>query len=207
MWEKLQKQFQENIWNSEQVLQLRQQFAELDAETQSYSLIGAFAAFLALLLGSLLYLAIANHSMQSQIDDAEANIHYLQNAMDKMEDFRARTRALSYDTNLKDIDRSVSLSAFTEKAAEKSFLSKASYEIQNDKTSPPTKGVIQSSLDIHLNKVSLRQVVRLLYFLEQTQSGIEVQRMSLESKNDPQGYLWASLSLKRNTEAPKKAGT
>ncbi len=205
-WEKIQKQFQENIWNSEQVLQLRQQFAQLDAETQSYSLIGAFATFLAILLGSLLYLAISNHSTQSQINEFDASISYLQDSSDKMEDFKARARAYGSDPNLKDLDRSASLPAFTEKVAEKAFLSKDNYEILDEKQSPPAKGIVQSSLSLHLNKVSLRQIVRLLYFLEQTQSGVEVQRISIDSKTDTQGFLWASLSLKRSSET-KKAGS
>jgi hypothetical protein len=201
--ENLKKQFQENVWDNEQVLQLRQRFSELDAQTQSYSLIGAFAFFLFLLLGSLLYLGITNASLQSQIVDMDTSIHHLQASADKMEDLRAKIRSQSSDPSLRDLDRSAPLNTFTEKAAQKAFIGKDSFEISNEKQSSAVKGMIQNSLDVKLSRISLRQLVRMLYFIEQTQSGIDVQKLNIDSKDDPSGYLWASLSLQKTTEFKK----
>lgn len=193
MNEKIKTWLREEVWENEQVVKLRLQFAELDTQTQSYVLLGAFGFFVTVLLGSLLFLMISTMSLKSRLTEMDAQIRFLQSSADKIEEQKAIARQQSFSPEFRDLDKNLPLSQFAEKVTQKSFIPKDNAEITE-------KG---PEVSLALNKISLRQLVRTLYYFENSKSGIAVTSLSIDAKDDTEGYLWANLTVKKNLQ---KAG-
>lgn len=194
MWDKIKIEFREQIWDNEQTLKLRQKFSELDTQTQSYIVIGAFGFFVFLLFVTFIGFWVKATSLKSDIASMEDSIRYVQGAAVKIEELKMQARSQSNDSLLRDFDVSAPIATFAERASQKAMIPKGNVEIAE------AKG---NAVELKLNKISLRQLVRTLYLFEQSQSGAVVEKLNIDSKDDAEGYLWASLSVRKE---PKKAG-
>ncbi len=58
----------------------------------------------------------------------------------------------------------------------------------------PTQG---SAAEAKLNKISLTQLVRMLYILEKAGAGTVVEKVTVDAKEDKDGYLWATLTVRK----------
>lgn len=188
MWEKFKIEFREQVWDNEQVLKLRQKFSELDTQTQSYIVIGAFSSFVFLLFISFIGFWVKTSSLKSEIAQMDDQIRYVQSSAVKIEELKMQARSQSGDSLLRDFDISAPISSMAERATQKALIPKGNVEIADGKG---------NSVDIKLNKISLRQLVRMLYLFEQSQSGAVVDKLSVDSKDDAEGYLWVSLSVRK----------
>ncbi len=186
MWQKLKTEFREQIWDNEQVLKLRQKFSELDAQTQSYVLIGSFAAFVLVLLLTFFALWGKTISLKKEIARMEDQIRLAQNSAVRIEELKAMQRNRTADFLLKDFDVSGSTDSFAGRVGAKSLIAKESVEVISGKG---------NSSDLKLSKISLRQLARALYLIEKSGSGATVDKLSVDTKDDPEGYLWAQLTL------------
>jgi hypothetical protein len=187
MWQKLKTEFREKVWDNEQVLKARQKFTELDTQTQSYILIGSFGAFVLFLLVTFFTLWGGVISVKNQIAEIESQTIYAQKAAAKVEEFRAAARSQGVEPLLEELDLAAPLVAFLERVSQKSLINKANVEISE---SGPLA-------EMKLSRISLTQLVRVLFILENAGAGTKVEKMNIDAKEDRDGYLWASLSVKR----------
>lgn len=194
MWQKLKLEFREQVWDNEQILKIRQKFAELDGQTQSYIIIGSFAAFVLVLLVTFFTLWGRTMVLKSELAAMEEDIRYAQNAAARIEELKAEARNQNSDSLLRDFDVSLPVAAFAERATQKSLISKSNVEIGDEKNNGVT---------VKLTKISLRQLVRMLYLVEQSNAGAAVEKLSIDNKDDPEGYLWAELLVRK---IPKVGG-
>ena len=186
MWDRIQSKFKEQIWEHEEVVKLRQKFSELDVQTQSYVIIGSFAFFVLLLLGSFFGFWKAAYDLKNDLAELESNIRYVQTVAVKIEEMKAMVRTQALDPMLKDLDPQAPIGTFMEKAIQKSLIPKASVDALDS---------LDNTAEIKLSKISLRQLVRLLFMVEQSKSGSAVDRLFVDTKDDPEGYLWAELKV------------
>lgn len=63
---------------------------------------------------------------------------------------------------------------------------------EKDKSEPPTK---ESLFDINLKHVSIKQVVRYAYYVENGSRPVKLRNISIDTKSDPEGYMNATLSV------------
>lgn len=187
MWQRFKTEFREQIWDNEQVLKLRQKFSELDTQTQSYILIGSFSAFVLFLLVTFFALWGRAITVKSRIAEMESHIRYVQKAVTQIEEFRAQARNQGREPLLEGLDLSAPVNTFLERAALKSLIAKANIEVNG---SGPTA-------ELKLNKISLTQLVRVLFILEQAGAGTSVEKLSVDERGDTDGYLWAELSVRK----------
>lgn len=189
MWDKLKIIFREQIWDNEQVLKARQKFAELDTQTQSYVLLGSFVGFTLLLFGTFFALWLNVISLKNDIANIEENTRYVQSSWAKIEELKAQARNQSVDSMLRDVDVNAPIGAFTERVVQKALIPKAAVEIGEQKG---------TSVELKLNKISLRQLVRVLYMYEQTSANAVVDKLVVDTKDDPEGYIWAILNVRKS---------
>lgn len=188
MWKRLQSEFREQIWDNEQVLKLRQKFAELDRQTQSYVIIGSFAGFVLVLLLTFFTLWGRTILMKNQLAALDENIRFTQNAAVRIEELKAEARNQSSDALLRDFDTTLPVAAFAERATQKSLISKGNVEVGEEKN---------GGVQLKLNKISLRQLVRMLYLVENSNAGATVEKLSVDSKDDAEGYLWVEMLVRK----------
>lgn len=187
MWQKLQTEFREQIWDNEQVLKLRQKFAELDTQTQSYIIIGSFAAFVLFLLVTFFTLWGKTISVKNQIAEMEANIQYVQKAAVRIDELRQRAQSQGSEPLLEDIDTNAPVPAFLERAAQKSLIAKGNVEV----------GAAGAATELKLNKISLTQLLRVLFIIENAGAGTTVDKLKVDAKEDLEGYLWATMTVRK----------
>jgi hypothetical protein len=189
MWEKLKIQFRDQIWNNEQVVKARQKFAELDTQTQSYVLIGSFTAFVFILLISFFSLWGRAISTKNEIARMDETIRYMQTSATKIAELQEQASQESADPLLEGFDAEAPLAAMLEQAGQKSLINKTNVSV--------TEGDNGTRADVKLNKISLTQLVRILYLIEESGSGAVVEHLNVDAKDDSQGYLWTTLSVVR----------
>ena len=190
-------EFREKVWDREPVLKARQKFGELDTQTQSYVLIGSFAAFVLVLVLTFFTLWGRTISLKNEIARMDESIRMAQNSAVRIEELKALERSRSADALLRDFDTSGDSSSFAERVGTKALIKKESVAI-----TPGAKGVA----DMKFDKISLRQLTRALYLIEKSGSGATVDKLSVDTKDDTEGYLWAQLSLRKDAAAGAKGG-
>ena len=193
MWQRLKTEFKEQIWDNEQVLKVRQKFAELDRQTQSYIIIGSFSGFVLILVLTFFTLWGRTMLMKSELAAMDEDIRFIQNTATRIDELKAEARNLNSDVLLRDFDTSLPVAGFVERASQKSLISKGNVEVGEEKND----GVV-----VKLSKISLRQLVRMLYLIENSNAGASVERLSVDAKDDTEGYLWAELLVRK----PARAG-
>lgn len=187
MWQKLRTEFKEQIWDNEQVLKARQKFAELDTQTQSYIIIGSFAAFVLFLLVTFFTLWGKTISVKNQIAEMETNIQYVQKAAVKIDELRAQAQSQGTEPLIEDIDTNAPVGAFLERAAQKSLIAKGNVEVSS----------AGGNTELKLNKISLTQLVRMLFIIENSGAGTSVEKLNVDAKEDTEGYLWATMMVRK----------
>lgn len=182
----------EILLESEEIARLKQQFNELDSKTQSVVILAGSGVSIALMLGLLAFLFISNLGIKAQMADLNSSIQYLQSSSEKMEEIRQKIKMQSSHSDSIDVTETMPLAEVVEKVGGKSSIAKENMELSTE---------AGASYEFKLNKVSLRQIVRFFYYLENSKANTLVQNLQIESRNDPEGYLWSSIKLVR--EAPK----
>ncbi len=183
-------EFREKFWDSEQLLKVRQKFSELDTQTQSYVLIGSFAAFMLVLVLTFFALWAKTISLKNELAQMDQQIRLAQNSAVRIEELKAQERNRTSDALLRDFDTSGPADGLAERVATKALIAKTSVEVSS----------VKGGADMKLNKISLRQLVRALYLIEKSGSGASVEKLSVDTKDDPDGYLWAQLILKKEAD-------
>lgn len=184
---RLKAEFTEQIWNNEQVLKLRQKFAELDTQTQSYVLIGGFAAFVLVLLLTFFTLWGKTISLKSELARMDESIRMAQNSAARIEELKALDSARRADPMLRDFQTDGDASSLAERVGAKSLIRKDDYKVTG----------AGASASLSLTKISLRQLSRALYLIEKSGAGASVEKLNVTTKDDTEGYLWAEITLKK----------
>src|SRR4051812_47594533 len=125
MWPRIKTEFREQIWDNEQVLKLRQKFAELDSQTQSYVIIGSFAGFVLILLLTFFTLWGKTILLKNELASMDDDIRYAQNAATRIEELKAEARTQNFDSLLRDFDVNLPIASLAERATQKSLISKS----------------------------------------------------------------------------------
>lgn len=192
----------DTIMESEAVLKIKAKFNELDAKSQTIAItstIAGSALLLVLILTTVIYGSISTKLQIKEIDDT---IQYLHSSVDKMDTLRRKIREKGVNSSpLSDLDKSLPLPEFSEKVASRAAINKQSIE---------AKGSEQSA-EIKISKISLRQLMRFLFFIETAKNGVHIEKLVIDEKDDPKGFMWATITLNKTITKPiaganKKSG-
>lgn len=192
-WKKMQDQFRDQIWEHEEIVKIRNQFSELEPKTQQAITAGAIGFAISLVIGLLVYLGFNSYALQSKMAEMDDEIHYIQASNEKMDQLRRKIlEQQNADPLTRDLDKSASLAQFAEQVAKKAAITKENIEV-SDKQASKT----ESNIELKLNKISLRQLLRILFVFENAKNGVNITKVESDSKNDPEGYLWVIIGLQK----------
>ena len=192
---RLSSEFREKVWESEPVLKARQKFGELDAQTQSYVVIGSFASFVLILLLTFFTLWGRTISLKNELARMDDSIRMSQSSAVRIQELKAQEENRNADMLLRDFDVSGNAMSFAERVGSKALIKKESVSV--------TAGV-KDSADMKLDHISLRQLARALYLIEKSGSGASVEKLTVDTRDDPEGYLWAQLTIKKEAGGTQK---
>ena len=91
---RLSSEFREKVWESEPVLKARQKFGELDAQTQSYVVIGSFASFVLILLLTFFTLWGRTISLKNELARMDDSIRMSQSSAVRIQELKAQEEKL-----------------------------------------------------------------------------------------------------------------
>lgn len=185
----------EKFWEHEEVIKLRNRFSELDPKVQQTVIASSIGASAALLISVLVYTTFLSYSTKAEIQQINDDIAFIHSANEKMDILRKQSREQSSDVGLRDIDKNAPLPSFASAVAQKAAIAKESTEVKE----------AGDSVELKLNKISLKQLVRVLFAFENARNGISIAKVETDSRNDPEGYLWASVHLQKQAASPNSS--
>ncbi|MCM2278704.1 MAG: hypothetical protein NDJ89_11575 [Oligoflexia bacterium] len=184
--------FAEQEW----VRQLKAKWDDLDPKSQLYLRLGSLVGGGALVVfatGSFLW---SVHGLKKEVSEKAELVQLLQSANDEMR-------------RLKESGSSAPVAAGTEPwsayftgVAAPLGLGKENFSVSEEKKAAGESDQVKESLyDLSLKKVNIRQVVRLAFSLENGARPVKIRNLLIDTKEDPTGYMDATLSVSAFTVA------
>jgi len=178
--------------DSEAFQQVRAKYDELDNQTKLYVNLGALASVVLLVFLTILISMARLSSLKSEIEDKEELIGYLQGSSDTIRQLKAQqssSRGMG--------DASSPLPQFVDTVLMTSGVDRGKVDVGTEKPGTDDKEVHETLLEVKMNQVNLRQIVRLMFNL--TEQGktraLNIKDLVIDTKSDPSGYMDASFTI------------
>jgi hypothetical protein len=181
-------------WLGEQewYLQLKAKWEELDPQSRVYLKAGA-AGGSALLLLILFFSAVWSvHSLKSELADKQGLLSSIQSANEelrRLKDEASGSPAAGAAT------ASGSWGSYFESLGQAAGVDKSSLSISSDKAGTTTELAKETLFDVALKHVSIKQVVRYAFNVENGNRPVKLRNLSIDTHADPQGYMDATLAV------------
>jgi hypothetical protein len=85
--------------------------------------------------------------------------------------------------------------AYFESLAPNAGLDKSSLSVNSEKVGASNDQSKETLFDLNLKHVSIKQIVRFALALESGQKPIKLRNLSIDTKDDPAGYMDATLAI------------
>ncbi len=176
----------EQLWYQE----LKGKWEELDAQSRTY------LKFSGVGLGILtvLFVFISSiwnvYRLKNELSEKRALLGMLQSANDELR----RLKDLTPSSRNPEKD-SLSWQAYFESVAGGSGIDKASVSLLPEKAGPSGEQSKETLMDVSLNHINIKQILRFMLALESGQRPVKVRNLLIDTKNDPTGYLDATLAV------------
>ncbi|MCM2324117.1 MAG: type II secretion system protein M [Oligoflexia bacterium] len=184
--------------NQEWAQQLKAKWEELDPESQFYLRIGAIGGTLLLILFALVSLVWSTYSLKKEVAAKAELVQVLQNANDELR--RLRTAGAPTATT----PSNEPWNAYLTNAATSLGLGKENFSVSDEKKGTESDQMKESLFDLTLKKVTIRQIIRLSFTLENGPRPVKLRNLLIDTKEDPAGYMDATLAVSAFT--PKTPG-
>lgn len=168
--------------------QLKAKWEELDPQSRGYLKV-ATVALTALLILYLVLSSVWNvHRLKQELSDKTELLTLINSANDEAKRLHeSGSTPSAADTG--------TWSTYFESMAGNSGLDKSTMTVSNEKAGTGGTVAKESLFDISLKKVTIRQVVKLAYFLESGSRPVKLRNISIDTNADPSGYLDSTLSV------------
>ncbi len=184
-WQQSLDQLQEQQWFQ----QLKQQWEELDPQSKLYL---KSAAIIGVVVGVLIAVFSSIWSVRAQKYDLAERIELTSYVESQSETLR---RLKESNQGIPAGSASGPWPAYLEGVAAAAGIDKANLSLAPEKEGAKSDATAEALIDVALNKVSIRQVVKLAFQLESGARPIKVRHISIDTQADPKGYLNAKLAI------------
>jgi hypothetical protein len=183
-------QLQDQQWYQEG----RTKWEELDPQSRTYLKFGGAGALAvaAMFLVFSAYLSV--RSIRTELTDKNDLINVIQSANDEMRRLKESTPGASQGGRPGEDDKAP-WPQYLESTAGSAGIDKASLTISNEKAGATTDMAKETLMDITVKHVNIKQVVRYAFSLENGARPVKLRNLSIDTKNDPSGWIDASLSI------------
>ncbi|MBY0470819.1 hypothetical protein K2X30_06575 [bacterium] len=184
--------------------QIKAKWDELDHQSKTYVKYAAWTGSILLIFFVVLSSIWNVYSLKRDLSDKADLLSLLQNANDEIRGLREATPALS---NIAPTLPSGSKGAatndkqaepwrgFIETIAGNAGIDKANLNYGTEKTQKQSDVIEETVVDLALKAVSIKQVVRFAFQLENAARPIKLRNLTIDTKADPQGYMDATLAV------------
>lgn len=174
----------EQIWFQE----LKGKWEELDPQSKTNLKFGGFGLGVLVTLIFTFTFIWNVHSLKKELSEKRALLSTIQNANDEVRRLRENIPNVGLE------DRGPWTNYFETLAGTAGF-DKSSINISQEKPGASTDQTKESLFDISLKHLNIKQIVRYTFALESGQRPIKLRNLQIDTKNDPNGYLDATLAV------------
>lgn len=187
----------ESLGEQEWFQQLKAKWEELDPQSRTY-LRYAGTGVSALLLVFIIFKSIWGvHSLRIELNEKMQLLNLLQSANDEL------SRLKETNSSAGDAGSSDPWPAYFEGKAKEAGIPTAGLSVSEGKSGSSTDNSKENLFELTAKHVNIRQVVRLAYFLENGGRPVKLLNMMVDTKEDPTGYMDATLSVSTFTLVTK----
>jgi hypothetical protein len=186
---------QEQTWFQ----QLKSKYDELDAQSRTYLQWAGAGAAVLIVAWVFIGTAWKVHRIRGDLAEKDELLQLIQSANEEMGELKAK---IPYSAEggpasnqpLKDYVSGIAVNA---------GIAPGALELSNEKLDPPREGARDASRDttketlaqVSVKKINVKQVVRLLFQLENGSRPIKVRNLNIDTHTDESGYLDATLQI------------
>lgn len=193
----LNEKLQEQVWFQ----QLKTKWDELDPQNRLYLKVSAVGGSAALVFFFTIAMLLSVRSLKQELTEKTDLLTLIQSSNEEirsLKDANAGAR-ISAPPNWKD---------FFEQVASSSGLDKSTLTVTESSgggVASKDTGTIQESLfDLKLSHINIKQVVKFAYNVENSGQIVRLRALTIDTKNDPSGYLDTTVSVSSFSQAPGK---
>ena len=193
-------------WLNEQVWfqQLKSKWDELDPQSQTYLKIAGTIGAILVVLFMLLSAVWGVHRQKSELVEKTDLLNVIQNGNDELRRLKESTPAVQAVGG----DKTAEWPQYFEAIAGTAGIDKASISTSPEKPGTSSDLAKEVLFDLNARHITIKQAVRLAYYLENGARPVKVRNMLIDTKSDPTGYLDTTLAVSAFTleaeKAPKK---
>lgn len=198
LWSGFSDKIAEQLWFQE----LKSKWEELDPQSRSYLKAAGGIGGTLILFIVILSSMWSVHKLKSELTEKNELLSTIQSANDELRKLRE-----SNSGGREGEDNSAPWSGYLQNLGQNAGIDPASLDIAAEKpvgasTEKPAKGSApaeplakESLIDVNLKHVSIKQVVKYAFFAENGTRPMKLRNLAINTKNDPAGYMDATLTL------------
>jgi type II secretory pathway pseudopilin PulG len=185
--------------------QLKAMWDELDLQAKTYIKLGTAALGVLILLGVVFTSMWQVRNLRTELSAKQELLSMIQSASQEMSQLKAQTGGLlskAADPG------TMSWSGYFEGVAASSGIEKGNIttdETKSDPTERKPEARTQETLStITLRKINIKQLTQFAFQLENSKRIVKIRNLSVDTKNDPTGYLEAVFAVSGLSILPEK---
>lgn len=186
----------EQVWYQE----IKTKWEEVDPQSRTYLKFAAFGSSVLLVLMILLSSLWSVYSLKSELRDKKNLLALVQVGTEELR--RLKESGIAAPSSA--AESSVGWSPYFETVAGTAGVEKASLAVQNEKAGASSDQSKEVLFDLELKHVSVKQVVRFAFMLENGQRPVKLRNLMMDTRADPSGYMDATLAVSAFTLVTQK---
>ena len=180
--------FSEKLSEAAWFQELRNKWEELDPQSKTNLKfasigLGLLSIFMIILLSSW-----AVYDLRKELIEKRTLLNSIQAANDEI-------RALRDHAPILEKDDKTPWNTYLETIANTAGLDKTVLTIGSEKEGASTENVKELLIEVSLKHVNIKQIARYAFSLENGQRAVKLRNLTIDTKEDPSGYLDATLAL------------
>jgi len=176
--------------------QLKTKWEELDTQSRLYVKAGGLAGGLLLLLMFVLSAVWSVHSLKTELAEKTELVTSIQSASDELRRLREETASSPAASSATAAPAgNGTWSSYFETVGSTAGLDKTMLTVSSDKPGATSEQAKESLYDLSLKHVSIKQVVRYAFGLENGTRPVKLRNLLIDTHADPQGYMDATLAV------------
>lgn len=190
------KQWKSSVFEflSEQpfVQQLKTKWEELDPNSRQYLKVGGAGATVLLLLIFVISSVWSVHSLKKELNEKQELLSTIQTANEELRRLREVTSSLPSAGGGSGVG---AWPSYFETVGASTGIDKASLNVGDEKPGAEGETAKETLFDVSVKHVSIKQVVRYAFGLENGTRPVKLRNLSIDTKADPAGYMDATFSV------------
>lgn len=173
---------------------LRGKWDELDPQSKSNLRIGLLGISILFIIVVMIGSTWKVHKLKKEVSEKTELLSMIQNANEEMRKLKESAQGVAVGGRPGE-QSDAPWPAYFESMATSSGIDKANLVVSSEKPGNSSDMARESLYDITVKHSNIKQIVRFAFFAENGARPVKLRNLSIDTKNDPSGYMDATLSL------------